>query len=61
NGLTKADRKALQKRLTAQGYDTQGADGVIGPDTRAAIRAYQSATGASVTGDPSKALLRNLG
>lgn len=61
NGLTKADREALQRRLTAQGYDTQGADGVIGPDTRAAIRAYQSATGASVTGEPSKALLRNLG
>ena len=29
-GMTIADRRALQQRLTARGFDTEGADGVIG-------------------------------
>ena len=45
NGLTKADRIALQQRLTARGFDTKGADGVIGSNTEAAIRAYQAQPG----------------
>jgi membrane-bound lytic murein transglycosylase B len=60
NGLTKADRIALQERLTARGFDTQGADGVIGPNTEAAIRAYQASQGMAVTGTPSQALLQSL-
>ncbi|TDK42394.1 lytic murein transglycosylase [Antarcticimicrobium luteum] len=60
-GLTLADRKALQQRLTRAGYDTQGADGVIGDNTRTAITAYQRARGLPVTGAPSRALLRHLG
>ncbi|MCE8006383.1 lytic murein transglycosylase [Aestuariivita sp.] len=60
-GLTKDDRVALQTRLTARGFDTQGADGVIGPNSRAAISAYQQAHGLPVTGDPSPALLQRLG
>jgi hypothetical protein len=60
-GLTKDDRIALQKRLTARGFDTGGADGVIGPNSRAAISAYQESRGLPVTGDPSKDLLRALG
>ncbi|MDU8911393.1 lytic murein transglycosylase [Aestuariicoccus sp. MJ-SS9] len=59
-GLTKDDRIALQKRLTARGYDTGGADGVIGTKTREAISAYQARFGLEVTGDPSPALLRRL-
>lgn len=31
----------LQKKLTALGYDTQGADGIIGPNSRKAIQAWQ--------------------
>lgn len=61
NGLTKADRVALQQRLTARGFDTGGADGVIGTKTRAAISAYQASIGQPATGTPSQALLRNLG
>ncbi|SHF06437.1 lytic murein transglycosylase [Ruegeria intermedia] len=61
NGLTLEDRKALQRRLTAAGYDTQGADGVIGNNTKAAISAYQRASGLPVTGEPSVNLLRALG
>ena len=60
NGLTKADRIALQERLTARGFDTQGADGVIGANTEKAIRAYQASRGFAVTGTPSVALLNGL-
>lgn len=59
-GMTIDDRKALQRGLTRAGYDTQGADGVIGPDTEAAIRAYQQAAGLPPTGEPSLELLRRL-
>ncbi len=61
NGLTKADRIALQQRLTARGFDTDGTDGVIGANTRRAIGAYQSSLGLPVTGEPSIDLLRRLG
>ncbi|WP_170377393.1 lytic murein transglycosylase [Ruegeria atlantica] len=60
-GLTLEDRKELQRRLTSAGYDTQGADGVIGNNTKSAISAYQRASGMPVTGEPSVALLRGLG
>lgn len=61
NGLTKDDRIALQQRLTARGFDTGGADGVLGPKSRAAISAYQASIGQAATGVPSPALLRSLG
>lgn len=60
-GLTLEDRKDMQRRLTSAGFDTQGADGVIGNNTKAAISAYQRANGLTVTGEPSVALLRSLG
>ncbi len=60
-GLIKDDRIRLQRGLTARGFDTGGADGVIGDKTRAAIEAFQRARGLTVTGDPSQALLQLLG
>ena len=60
NGLTKEDRIALQKGLTARGFDTGGADGVIGPNTEKAIRAYQQSRGLPLTGTPSQSLLLGL-
>ncbi len=60
NGLRLADRQELQRRLTRAGFDTQGADGLVGPNTQSAIRAYQRARGAAVTGQPSPALLARL-
>ena len=60
NGMTKADRVALQQRLTANGFDTEGSDGVIGPNPRRAIEAYQNSRGQVVTGQPSLDLLRSL-
>ncbi len=59
-GLTLADRQELQRRLTAAGFDTEGADGVIGGKTRAAIEAFQRARGLPVTGELSLALLQLL-
>lgn len=61
NGMTKADRIALQQRLTARGFDTGGADGVIGNKSRTAISAYQASIGQQPTGVPSLPLLRSFG
>lgn len=59
-GMTLADRQELQRRLTAAGFDTEGADGVIGVRTRAAIAAFQRARGLPVTGEPTADLLALL-
>ena len=59
-GLTLEDRKEIQRRLTAQGFDTEGADGVVGARTRAAISAYEARAGLPVTGEPTADLLRHL-
>lgn len=59
-GMTIADRKALQERLTAHGFDTGGADGVIGQRTTDAIAGYQASSGLPVTGEPSLELLASL-
>lgn len=61
NGLTQTDRRRIQERLTAAGFDTQGTDGVIGPNTEAAIRAYELAHGLPVTGIATRSLLQRLG
>ncbi|TRW92136.1 lytic murein transglycosylase [Paracoccus sp. M683] len=60
-GLTIDDRRRMQSRLTAMGYDTKGSDGVIGPATREAISAFQRSRGLPATGEPSRALLQMLG
>jgi lytic murein transglycosylase len=59
-GMTIAQRQDLQRRLTAAGFDTEGADGVIGSRTIEAIKAYQAARGLPVTGEPSLDLLAML-
>ncbi|MEM1289131.1 MAG: lytic murein transglycosylase [Pseudomonadota bacterium] len=60
NGMTKADRMALQERLTALGFDTNGVDGVIGGGSKRAISDYQRSAGLPVTGEASMDLLRQL-
>jgi membrane-bound lytic murein transglycosylase B len=55
-----AERKELQERLTARGFSTQGVDGRIGPNTIAAIRAYQRRAGLVPDGYASLALLERL-
>lgn len=58
--LRRAERTELQQRLTRAGFSTQGVDGRIGPNTRAAIRAYQRTVGAAPDGHPSLGLLQRL-
>lgn len=56
-GLTLAEAKDAQERLTAMGYDTQGADGFPGANTRVAIEAFQTAQGIPVDGHLDQSLL----
>lgn len=58
--LTYAERVELQERLTSAGFDTRGIDGLIGPLTINAIRAYQSAEGLVPDGYASPRLLDRL-
>ncbi|MEL6609535.1 MAG: lytic murein transglycosylase [Pseudomonadota bacterium] len=58
--LTRREVQDLQMRLTRAGFSTDGADGLIGPNTTAAIRAYQRARGLKVDGYASLALLERL-
>ncbi len=43
--LRRSEVAQVQTRLMAMGYDTGGADGVAGRNTRSAVRSYQSSIG----------------
>ncbi|WP_176445209.1 lytic murein transglycosylase [Maliponia aquimaris] len=58
--LTFMERIELQKRLTAEGFDTQGIDAKIGPLTVEAVRQYQRAQGLVPDGYASLAVLNRL-
>jgi membrane-bound lytic murein transglycosylase B len=58
--LSRTEKVELQERLTARGYPTGKTDGVIGPDTIAAIRAYQSREGLTPDGFATTTLLARL-
>ena len=58
--LVAAERTELQTRLTASGFDTQGIDGRIGPNTIAAVRAFQRVQGLVPDGYPSLDILTRL-
>lgn len=49
-GLNRRARRLIQRGLLAEGFDPGPADGLFGPRTRAALRAWQSARGAAATG-----------
>ena len=57
---TLADRIAAQEALTRLGFDTGGADGVIGTRTRAAARAWQKSRGMPADGYLSYGLIQAL-
>lgn len=59
-GLTLAERKELQQRLTERGFDTEMIDGRIGPRTISALRSYQIAEGIMPDGYPSLRLLERM-
>ncbi|MCH7888391.1 MAG: SEL1-like repeat protein [Proteobacteria bacterium] len=50
----------VQEKLARSGHDPGPADGIVGPKTRAAIRAFQAAKNIPVTGEVSAELLREL-
>ncbi|WP_412175613.1 lytic murein transglycosylase [Albidovulum litorale] len=58
--LLLAERRELQERLTSAGFDTQGVDGKIGPNTIAAIRAFQRKAGLVPDGYASLDVLKRL-
>lgn len=58
--LSFEERVALQKRLTAAGFDTGGVDAKMGPKTVAAIKTFQKARGMVPDGFPSLTVLQVL-
>jgi membrane-bound lytic murein transglycosylase B len=58
--LVADERRELQERLTRAGFDTKGVDGKIGPNTIAAVKAFQRSVGMVPDGYPSLEILRRL-
>jgi lytic murein transglycosylase len=58
--LSRDQRIGAQRALTALGFDTQGVDGVIGANTRAALRRWQIAEGRLADGYLTAALADEL-
>lgn len=52
--------KAIQRELTAKGYDPGPTDAVMGYFTRGAIMAYEDDHGLTLTGEPRPELLEHL-
>lgn len=52
--------RAIQRRLTELGYKTGPVDGVVGPRTRAAIRAFERDSGMPETGQVTPELVEAL-
>ncbi len=53
--------KRIQRRFVSLGYDAEPVDGVLGPKTRAAIRAFEERQGLPVAGEVSASLEAALG
>jgi lytic murein transglycosylase len=59
-GLTPEETKTLQQKLQSRGYDVGGIDGIVGTNTREAVRQEQIRLGLPVDGWPTPALLAGL-
>ncbi|MEO8452623.1 MAG: lytic murein transglycosylase [Gemmatimonadota bacterium] len=59
-GLSRAERREVQERLTKVGFDPGRADGSLGAKTRAAIADYERRHGLPVTSRPGGLLLERL-
>ncbi|QND55467.1 lytic murein transglycosylase [Mesorhizobium huakuii] len=59
-GLNNEQMKALQTKLEARGYDVGTVDGILGTNTREAIRKEQMRLGLPVDGWPTQELLAKL-
>jgi len=58
--LSRSERLELQERLTGQGFDPGAADGIIGANTRSALRSFQQQLGWPADGHPTQELLGRL-
>jgi membrane-bound lytic murein transglycosylase B len=58
--LSRTEKMELQRLLIARGFDTGATDGVIGPDTQSAIRAFQAREGLTPDGFATASLLVRL-
>ena len=58
--LGRSERIELQELLTSKGYEPGPADGIIGANTRKAVRAFQQSQGQPADGYPSHELLQQL-
>ena len=58
--LGRSERIELQELLTSKGYQPGPADGIIGANTRKAVRAFQQSLGLPADGYPSPELLQRL-
>lgn len=58
--LRRADVLDMQRLLTDAGFDTGGLDGMIGPMTRAAVKAYQKSVNLPADGYPDMVLIQKL-
>lgn len=58
--LAFSEKREMQRLLSAKGFNTQGVDGIIGPNTIAAIRGYQRSIGMAPDGYASYEILRRL-
>ncbi len=58
--LSRSERIELQQQLASLGFNPGSADGIIGANTRQAIRAYQKANGWPADGYPTQQLLGRL-
>lgn len=59
-GLTLAERREIQRRLTHLGYNTRGVDGSFGANTRRALSAWQRDEGLRASGYATADQLREL-
>lgn len=58
--LTRSERTNLQQMLSDSGFDTQGVDGRIGPNTRSALRTWQKTVNLVPDGYANKELFERL-
>ncbi len=58
--LSKDERMELQQRLAAMGFEPGTADGIVGANTRNAVRRFQKSIGTAADGFATKSLLERL-
>ena len=58
--LKRSEKKELQAALTGLGFDTNGIDGMLGKDSRAALRRFQRSRGIPADGYASAKLLERV-